>query len=67
MTGDWEDALAMLFALGFMVIAGAALGQAIDNYAANADPSSPYHAGSDPIPKIIDCDIKPGCVVWGRE
>lgn len=65
MSERWEDGLAMLFALGFMVVAGMALGQAIDNYAARQDPAAPSYA--QPVPKIIDCDIKPGCIIWRRD
>lgn len=42
----WEDALAVLFAMGLMVIVAMAIGQAIDNQAARHDPASQYHAGA---------------------
>lgn len=45
MMPEWLDAVFdMLCAAFILVIAGAALGQAIDNYASRMDPSSPYYA-----------------------
>lgn len=42
MNDKWEEALAVLFAMGFMIIAAIAIGQIIDNQAARIDPASPY-------------------------
>ena len=42
MNDKWEEALAVLLAMGFMIIAAIAIGQIIDNQAARIDPASPY-------------------------
>lgn len=42
MNDKWEEALAVLFAMGFMVIVAMIIGQLIDNQAARIDPASPY-------------------------
>lgn len=46
MRDKWEEAFAVLFAMGFMVIIALAIGQALDNQAARHDPASTYYAGS---------------------